>query len=123
MKPIKASYRNVFGIKKKPDNKITQTQVLKIGGKLNNHKSCNMQKTIGKQSARHGCSNVAGKLKLLKFDCECVTVGPKLYDCMGLLKASCTFDKGKIKSYKDLDPITAKNRHGFGMLEDMVEEQ
>lgn len=123
MKPITASYRNVFGIKKKPSNKITQTQVLKSRSALNSRKRCmRLQKQEAVDKAKFGCRNVIGKMKLLKYDCECISAAPNLYDCVGLLKASCTFDKGQIKSYKEFDSERARSRHGFGMLEDMIQE-
>lgn len=104
-------------------NKITQTQVLKSRSALNSRKRCmRLQKQEAVDKAKFGCRNVIGKMKLLKYDCECISAAPNLYDCVGLLKASCTFDKGQIKSYKEFDSERARSRHGFGMLEDMIQE-
>lgn len=124
MKPAQSSRSNVFGIKKKSSNKITQTQVFSLGsqGMYQIKKRCNMQRAKTVFNAKTGCGNVSGKVKLIKFDCNCEKVGSRHYDCTGVLKASCTFDKGKIKANKELDPITAKNRHGWGILEEMVKE-
>lgn len=122
MKPSKYGSRELFGIKKKPSNKITQTQVFKIPGRLKSSKSCSLHRSMGTLDAQTGCHNIAGKIKLLKFNCECITVAPKLYECVGLLKASCTFDKSKIKAHKELDPWFAKSRYGWGILENMVKE-